>query len=348
MKITLKIFCIAPIEMGSSVGGKHAGSGYVEHIHSLFKLSGISHVLTENPDEASLILVLEPCIIHNYHYYASELIKHPIIQAYPERCYTYNGCDRPWPILPGMYVSLDKNASDPFLHCGGPHADFPNAQVQNTIISENKTVNTERRLACFRGSDTSAVRTELFRLASAGKFSDAMKISPAIGSYFVNGEEGQKIFVDEILSYAFSLAPAGNGPSSFRIYEIMSLGRTPVIVADSWLKPRNIPWAECSLEVSESDISNIEPILEKQFHSANELGHNAKSVYAANFAPEVVMKYIVESLSQLQEEIPYSDDPASLRKLINRAASQAPAPPLLNRVVRRLRNAKRQILSKFE
>lgn len=345
MSIALKVFCIAPTETGSPVGGRHAGSGYIDHIHSFFELSGISHILAEDHHKAGLILVLEPSIIQNYRHYAAELVNHPVIQEYPERCYTYNGCDRPWPILPGMYVSLDKDASDPLLHCGGPHVDYPNAHVQDMAVSTKETTYSKGRLACFRGSKNSAVRNKLFNLAEAGKFSDAVNISPSIGSYFANGEEGQKKYVEEILDHAFSMAPSGNGPSSFRIYEIMSLGRAPVIIADSWMKPRNIPWAECSLTVAESDVLNIESILEKKVHLADQLGSKAKSVYQENFAPDAILKYILYSLEQLQRENPYSDDPSWIRERITLTALQAPSPPLINRVIRKMRKFRAQIRS---
>lgn len=346
MPNTLKFGLIAPVETYFPIQGEFAGEGLIEHARSMAQLSGISHLLTEDLSKADVILVLEPWLIRNYRTYAKALVSHPAIQAYPERCYTYNGVDRPWAILPGMYVSLPKTLANLWLHCGGPHLYFPNKQV-NEDQKIGSGIELDRgRLACFRGSQTSAIRRALFKAAEAGRFSRVIKTGRSHGSFFANGEDGQKNYCEEIRDHAFSLSPAGHGPSTFRLYESMALGRAPVIIADSWMPPDRVSWSECCLVIPESDLPNIEAILEREFHRAAALGAAAKLAYDENFSPTCVMRFVISSIEHIHRNNPFPKDPEWRKNWILRAAKDAPSPPLANRMVRAVRKARNLMLPK--
>jgi hypothetical protein len=335
-----KLGFIAPEESDFTIQGEFSGDGLIEHARSMARLSGLSHLLTDDLSQADIILVLEPSVIRNYQTYAKSLISHPVIKEYPERCYTYNGVDRPWAILPGMYTSLLRMRADVWFHCGGPHMYFPNKHVQESSSTEGVSSVAKKRLACFRGSQTSPLRSKLFKAAQAGHFSNAICIGKSHGAFFANGDEGQKLYCEEIRDHAFSLSPAGYGPSTFRLYESMALGRAPVVIADSWMPPHRIAWDQCALIVPESDLMNIEKILENEFDRHVALGSAAKRVYDEHFSPQSVMKFILQSIVSIHENNPYPKDREWRNSWIRRAAKDAPAPPLANRIVRALRKAR--------
>ena len=57
----------------------------------------------------------------------------------------------------------------------------------------------------------------------------------------------------------FSLCPSGSGPNSIRIWESMSYGSIPVILADTLVMPtiRTMPWTDAVIFWKESDIAGL-------------------------------------------------------------------------------------------
>jgi hypothetical protein len=310
MNSTITFACVAPEEADGSPGGDYSGEGLVRHVRSLFDLAGITSRLVDDFNHADIIMVLEPCIILDHRNYAKKLLSHPALRLYPERCYTYNSIDRTYPILPGVYVSLRKELADPWLHSGAPHIHFPNNHVNRLDLPEREAVFDKSRLACFRGSQTSGLRREIFTAAERNLFSPAISICKSHGAFFANGEEGQRSYCEEMLDHAFALAPAGYGPSTFRLYESMALGRAPVVMADSWMPPVGVAWHDCCLVIPEKDLGDIEKILAEEFHRAPALGSNARITYQKHFSPAKVMNFLFESLERIHLENPYPKNPA--------------------------------------
>ena len=77
----------------------------------------------------------------------------------------------------------------------------------------------------------------------------------------------------------FVLCPRGLGTSSNRLYEVMQLGRVPVILSDDWDEPGGIPWATFSIRVSESRVAQLRAILERHAPVAAEMGARALSAW---------------------------------------------------------------------
>ena len=49
------------------------------------------------------------------------------------------------------------------------------------------------------------------------------------------------------------ICPRGWGSSSIRLFEVMEMGRVPVIISDAWVNEAP-KWADFSVRVSEADV----------------------------------------------------------------------------------------------
>lgn len=346
MNKSFSISLLAPIEPYSNVTGSHSGDGLITYVRSLFELADIAHLLTNDYAKADIILVLEPCIVLDYKRYAMLLASNPIIRAHPERCYTYNSLDRPWPILPGMYVSLSNKISNEWLHCGGPHIHYPNELVFESPESFSNVSLRPEYLACFRGSLTSKLRVKLLNAAERKILPPEIRIAKSKKILISNGKDIKRSYCDEIRQHAFSLAPAGHGPSSFRLYESMALGRAPVIIADSWISPKGINWNKCSLLVPERDILDLGNIINQEMHRCDQLGTKARREYIKNFSPASVMKYITWAIDDLHHRMPYPQNSSWRLNLIEKTAQSAPTVPWHLKIVRYTRKIAPNLLRK--
>jgi glucuronyl/N-acetylglucosaminyl transferase EXT1 len=91
-----------------------------------------------------------------------------------------------------------------------------------------------------------------------------LKAQPGLGT---GCEEGQKLFDSydymELMNSTFALAPAGRSPASYRMFEIMSNGAIPVLIADNYVKPFEtlIQWQYCILQFPTNEMHRILPTL---------------------------------------------------------------------------------------
>jgi len=88
----------------------------------------------------------------------------------------------------------------------------------------------------------------------------------------------KKAFVDSILDSKFVLCPRGWFPVTYRLFEVMELGRCPVIISDQWVPIQGIPWDECTIQVPEVDVGNIPEIAS----SAKSVGNFHREMIASN------------------------------------------------------------------
>ena len=69
-------------------------------------------------------------------------------------------------------------------------------------------------------------------------------------------------YVREILESYFVLCPRGFSPSTYRMYEVMALGRCPVVIADEWISPKiNAKWENALVFIKEKQVADIDNIL---------------------------------------------------------------------------------------
>ena len=97
----------------------------------------------------------------------------------------------------------------------------------------------------------------------------------------------------------FSICPRGTGISSVRLFESMSMGSIPIIVADNYGLPLSdiIDWDKITISVKENDISNMKSIVgsyskECVFEMRNKL----IETYYTYFSNDKLHKTIIETL----------------------------------------------------
>jgi hypothetical protein len=91
-------------------------------------------------------------------------------------------------------------------------------------------------------------------------------------------------FIELCARSRFVLCPRGVGVSSIRLFEVMALGRCPVILSDGWVPPANIPWSEFSLTMPESEWEKIPQSLEKYAGRAESFGLKARNIWEKYFS----------------------------------------------------------------
>lgn len=118
-----------------------------------------------------------------------------------------------------------------------------------------------------------------------------------------NQEALRKEFVDNLLSSDYALDVRGDANASIRLFEILSLGRMPVIVDTE----RNFPFADkvdyrtFSLVVDFRDLKKL-PHLVAMFHKNlsdqefQEMQKNARAAYLEHFRVDSITRHLVEEV----------------------------------------------------
>ena len=100
-------------------------------------------------------------------------------------------------------------------------------------------------LFSFRGTDLShPIRRKLFRYFSTHPRAKMVRNRTQFHSHSVKEKQD---YVDDILSSKFVLCPRGWSPSTYRLFEVMELGRCPVIISDDWVPIHGVPWQDCCI-----------------------------------------------------------------------------------------------------
>lgn len=105
-----------------------------------------------------------------------------------------------------------------------------------------------------------------------------------------------KTYTDLIKRSKFVLCPRGIGVASIRTFEVMSLGRAPVVISDNWQPPPGIPWEEFCVLIREEDVAGIPAILDRLEGNAASMGERARQVYDEHFAPDVFLDRLLTTL----------------------------------------------------
>ena len=119
----------------------------------------------------------------------------------------------------------------------------------------------------------------------------------------------KKSYIQEILNSNFVLCPRGYNTSSMRIYEVMSLGRVPVIISDQWVKPEGPNWEKFCIFIKENEVERLEEIIDKYKNKSLQMGRIARREWELWFSNSVYASNIlnkIESLSKRKRNfIPY-------------------------------------------
>jgi len=250
--------------------------------------------LTDSPAHADVIVYWERGYRRGTRY-AKALLAQEAIRKYPNRCFVVDDIDLPIGYLPGVYTAMPRRRMDNFRFRTGSYIDDYNDFCARLADRRHEE---PRLLFSFRGAASSDLRKTLLAAGLAGP---NFVVQQSFG-WFDHSDEKKKAYVDEILDSKFVLCPRGIATTSIRQFEVMQMGRVPVILSDDWVAPEGPPWLDCSVRVSESRIQELPQILSGYEPHAREMGRQARDAWERWFSPETRnasrLRYIEDILLQ--------------------------------------------------
>jgi hypothetical protein len=216
-----------------------------------------------------------------------------LIERWAGKVYTLNYSPYPVAFLPGLYVSLPAGQFRTDRHAAIPYPwSTPVSRPDNDRASQGSP----RHLVSFRGAPSHSVRRELAAVMLQHK-----QLGPCalIDRWFNHSEQERRSFVDEITDSKFVLCPRGLATSTFRLYEVMMLGRVPVIISDDWVPPLGPDWQGCSIRVAESRISELPQMIRHHEERWEGMAKAARQAWLAFCAPETLADTLLDGLEKL-------------------------------------------------
>lgn len=117
------------------------------------------------------------------------------------------------------------------------------------------------------------------------------------GSSSSTNKTNEQEYSENLLDTKFSLCPSGSGPNSIRIWESMSYGTIPVILADTLVLPEicNLNWSDYFILWEESEIDKLYEYLKTiETSKLIELSNNCIRLYKDYFCPNKMNRIILE------------------------------------------------------
>jgi hypothetical protein len=256
--------------------------------------------ISNSPVEANIILFFEKIGVKNRGT-SKEFLRDKFILSNRNKLIVIDSSDYAHRLFPGLYASLNptvfkskKMISSVYYY---RHNKTLYHHADNTPFSWNP-----KYLFSFRGNPRShSLREKLILQFSEDS---RWKVQGVIKERGRSSEQSvEEAYTNEILGSHFCLCPRGYGPSTFRIYEAMALGRCPVILSNQWVPPMLIDWNSCSLRIPEKNWRNLPSILEKESHRSRELGFAAKSIYEKHLKGNLIWEYHWNLIKHIASQI---------------------------------------------
>lgn len=267
-----------------------------------------SHTITNNPSQADAIVFVQS------HHASSHVWKDfencSLYHDYRDKCIVYNDRDVPYPIYPGLYTSIRTKVYDTKYYRSVPYVK---------VFTEpdcNHTHNSSRRyLYSFMGTVRNKVRRDLIQMKHCD---DAQVVATdTLRPYDVYQNpdhwrvvrNAQDEMINVMSDSLYTLCPAGVSPNSYRIYEAMSVGSIPIVIADDLVLPVGIDWNKCSIRIREHDIARIESVLRSYTnHEVKEFQCNVKEAYRKYLSVDMKFDYFANCIETfVQNGIYYPD-----------------------------------------
>ncbi len=263
---------------------------------------GNAYHLVDEPAEAEVIVLLESNGFRSQHDIAA-LERQALVRDYPEKVFAINYEDHPAGFLPGLYAALSASRYDPARHAAWCYLFPPNPEVYRAAPVALKEE--DALLFSFRGAPSHECRDRLFALKlPAGTRARVTRID----RWYDHTQGEQQDYVTELLCSRFVLCPRGLAPASHRLFEVMALGRCPVIIGDEWVPPEAVDWERCSIRVAEKDIAGLPALLARREGEAVELGQRARQTWERFFSPERRFEAALDAIVRLRDRRPAGYD----------------------------------------
>jgi hypothetical protein len=270
-----------------------------------------THVVVDDPETADLILFWEDHQEEETHH--TRLRHHPLVARHREKCFMYCATDHPIAWLPGVFTSMPNTQHDPARDRSGCYVLVHNELVAEQAEQAGQSAQiTPTLLMSFRGSvDANPFRQAL--VAHDFKRNDVQVGSSALWRFNQTRRDdttvtnGQLDYIRQILESRFVLCPRGLGTSTIRLFEVMCLGRVPVILADEWVPPTGPDWSAFSLRVAQRRFRELPEILAGYEHRQREMGLAARRAWEQWFAQDMQAHRIIEQCVELSLMRPHSE-----------------------------------------
>lgn len=281
----------------------HAGLSTSEWLQHHSHPAG--HKLTTDPADADLILFAET--FAGLDPYFLDVVRHPVFREHRHKCVLYHISDSTLTLCRTVSPSIDRNhpnvhARRSFSYLFRVHDNPFLSEISEAAIAKaGRTY-----LFSFVGDpQTHPVRKRLLDLCHPEALLKTATGSSATFMTEVERKPFQKDYLQTILDSEFVLCPRGLGPTSMRLFEVMQLGRAPVIISDEWLPVSGIPWEEFAFFVSEADVGLIPRLMEQNRHRALAMGKRAREVWLEHFSPQRAVEGLLQRALELTR-IPFT------------------------------------------
>ena len=266
------------------------------------------HTYTDDPSSADVILFVENCNTTRHFWEARQ---HPVYQAHRDRCFLFSRNDLPIPFLPGIYASIPRRWYDPTRMRSGFYLDV----FDKDFIHEAPPDLNRKYLYSFIGQlSTDPIRAALADLSHPDQFVfDTSSYWPYADLPDTTRLALETQYTEVAAHSRFVLCPRGLGVSSIRLFEMMRMGRPPVIISDEWVPPEGPDWDTFCLRVPERHIDRIPMLLEARADEAVNMGRAARAAWEDWFSPETTFHRVVEWCLDLRSTVPTSKWTTSLR-----------------------------------
>jgi len=294
--VHLKLF-FTQTEFEEQVWGWDGCDWAVEMRDQMLQLSKAPYEVTEDPEEADIIVFWEPPQ-RSQTILIPRLRAHPLIQQFPNKVFVVSVEDAPLGLLSGLYTSLPARRHHPHRHRTTLYYQTKNPGLPSWRA--NRQVASPPYLASFQGAASHDLRRWLFQMeAWYARQAIVLKATPYNHFQIPQDPELKPLqltFIDTILNGKFSLCPRGNGPASYRVQESLALGRAPVIISDEWVPVADLDWERFAIFVAEAALPDLPAILREYEPRWKEMGDIAKQTYESHFCPEVFALRAVEQI----------------------------------------------------
>jgi hypothetical protein len=267
----------------------------LEQLRSAARLDGFGvHSMVDDASDAELILFVETS--GSAGYYFERILRHPLYRSRRAESYLFCSTDKFIPMLPGVYASVERSW---YWHNWTRSGHYLGVREHGHMCYDPDH-RARPYLFSFVGSTAShPVRHRLMSIGHPRALLIDRQAAPGDPGPRTP-EDYEREYAENIKDSAFVLCPRGGGPSSFRLFETMMLGRVPVIVADQWVAPSGPHWESFSVRVGEADIHTIPAVLDGRASEAGSMGEAARAAWLEWFSESVSFHRVVESCLELR------------------------------------------------
>ncbi|HUS96217.1 MAG TPA: exostosin family protein [Hyphomicrobiaceae bacterium] len=245
------------------------------------------HLIAPNAAEADcIVFVGSRCKFH------WDVLQSRLYKQHPTKCILFDFQDNTIPRVPGLYMQIPPHLQGiPIYETG-----FYPRVFDNFVLKAGVPFSACTYLFSFVGrvANSMPVRGRVVQLKHPRAYVEGAD----------SGQSDKDTRYADILSKSkFVLCPRGLGPSTWRLFETMRIGRVPVIIADEWVEPKGMQWNSFSVRIKEEDIDSIPARLERLEHRAEAMGNAARDAWNKHFSEAGSFEWVADACARIQSNM---------------------------------------------